>query len=323
MAGNDNNNNNNTIRRVEYYRYNPFGSPLIDPNPNEDPTQMNSILIDTATDDSFPAGKTRQYDPQTQQYVLRAANQRIPNPDEDPPFHGWLPPDQLRIFGPEGLPTYFSDLTEDHPHVAANHPARGLFFYVNDGPQVPGESDLDYRHRIKCATVRMDIKHRTKPPGPDTAQYPGGFQNPEWKKAEKEYLTNIDRMSREHAQKLSWGTKTFDMFYDNIWNTQKQIRQSINAAKRFNAVREVQEHFRRSGYDELPFPDEVEDSGDDLFDWGEKGPLLKKFRRITKEQRAQGLTQRYSKGVHPDKINRITGSLNPDDTQISMCFPPY
>lgn len=178
-----------------------------------------------------------------------------------------------------GLPTYFTDVKGKHPKLDRNHPARGEFYYVNDGPQIPGEPDPHYHIRIRQANKRMGIEHRVRPPIPSTEGYPGGYQNADWKKKEGRFWNDIRNRDRQHEANSTPKHKEYDANYEARWDAEKRLRQARNAIRRQNAVAEVREHFRLAGYDRLPTPDPAEDSGDDLNDWGVNGRFETKFKR--------------------------------------------
>lgn len=289
--------------------YNPFGQPLPGQNSQGQGQGQDQNQADQDADDdddegpiSVDGSQAQNQNPGNPAFYTRAPPVANPiAPDilntnrslANSSFQGWLPIGPDTTYSVEGLPFYFADLAQAHPHLHEGAPSRSHFFYINDGPQMPGEHDYAYKARIRAAVGNMNIIHRPKPPGPDTKNFAGGFQNAEWKKQEGQYIAKIQGYGRSHQAQLSFGHPQYDANYEKTWISLKRERQAENEARRYNAVKQVRDHFKAAGYDNptLPAPDPPEDSGDDLFDWGDKGPMAVKFRRLTPAERAAGKKQ--------------------------------
>jgi hypothetical protein len=215
--------------------YDPFGNPIPQPsqntnqgqnvnqrlNTNQGPITVNSSF---AWPNPHPQNPSYQYaaaPQQTQgqsQFQFQPQNQGQTQSQSQLPYgmipqQGWLPPG-LQPLGRTGLPSYFSDINDVHPHIDPSHPARGTFYYVNDGPRAQGEPQELYKVRVKTAAQRMNIEHRVRPLGPDTNLYQDGYQNPEWRALDKTYTYQCDQAQMDHAEKLKWGTVTYDPQYE-------------------------------------------------------------------------------------------------------------
>ncbi|KAE8448991.1 hypothetical protein EG329_008579 [Mollisiaceae sp. DMI_Dod_QoI] len=262
--------------------YDPFGNPL----------PGNNTVQDQNPQDHNPTGQQGQSSPPDPTvFVPPVFSQnpyhfRSPQPQQGqapPPSFGWLPPSP-RPVNAQGLPLYFNIAPLRHPHLDAAHRARELFYYINDGPRLPGESDRDYKTRITRAKERMGIEVRMAPPAPSTKDYPKGYLSEDWKAAESYYLRHWGQQQTFHINKLNPLSSAYDENYEANWVAEKQSRQARNAARRQQAVEEVRGHFQEVGYDRLPTPDPAEDSGDDLHDWGAKGPRMIKYRRAERQE---------------------------------------
>ncbi|CZR58578.1 uncharacterized protein PAC_08470 [Phialocephala subalpina] len=202
-----------------------------------------------------------------------------------PPQMGWITPQQTSTLNAMGIPVYFASAGPQHPALNPADKARGLFYYVNDGPRMVGEQDNEYRTRRMRASERMGIQHRTAPPGVPTSLFSGGMINNDWKAANNEANRKRRQDERDHIKKLTPGSDLYNQNYEAVWIADKAVRAAKNAQLRHDAVEQVRQLFLDEGYDRLPTPPPPDDSGDDLYDWGVNGPIRTTFRRSNPPQR--------------------------------------
>ncbi|KUJ13718.1 uncharacterized protein LY89DRAFT_146060 [Mollisia scopiformis] len=251
----------------------PFGNPItppVDSNGN-----LLYPLVGPFGPNPYPNNPWYQYnDPSSQMQVQQQQGQQAQLQQLVAPQAGWLPPGPYTVTS-TGLPAYFGDAEGYHPTVDETHPARGAFYYVNDGPQILNEPDKFYRMRIRLANTRMQIERRPIPQPPRIKK-----QTDEWRAAREVLEAKILSDTKEHREKLTFGHPNYDPLYEIDWDADKRLRQARNAARRQQALEEVRAHLSAAGYDKVPTPDPADDSGDDLYDLSKEGlPMKIKFRR--------------------------------------------
>ena len=181
----------------------------------------------------------------------------------------WLEGDTTS--GPLDEITYAAFRPGDHEVLMYEDPlelARQYLFYVDIGPQRPGETDMDFRRRHLRATINMQQEHRRRPPVP---QYPVGDRN----RAER----RLRALEEEHRNRLNFASQEYDPAYAAKWHSDQQARRARNRARRIAAVTRLRNEYQGESFGnwrDFPRPPEPDDSGDELWSHDMYGPLARR-----------------------------------------------
>lgn len=180
-------------------------------------------------------------------------------------------------------PQYQQDLASHHglpmgftcdPQWAAGDQPYYERFYVNDGPRRPGEDTKTYKARVRRACEYMGIEHRVMPRLDNN--------DPRWKddrmkiaQAKRDFNLENQRLATAHHNRLNDAAPlTYDAHYKALWDAEKQARQARNKLRRDVAVAAARGDLLQHTGQRLPTPPPPDDSGDELWDWGDNGPKL-------------------------------------------------
>jgi hypothetical protein len=116
----------------------------------------------------------------------------------------------------------------------------------------------------------MDIEHRGRPLGPPEANFNGGQQA--YQRAFKQHVKKtVEPLENTHRVRMS-GSR-YDQAYRNDVFKEKRQRQARNVQKQADALQRRRLAEANSGLPRMPTPEPPEDSGEELWDWTNRGPL--------------------------------------------------
>lgn len=195
--------------------------------------------------------------------------------------YGLRPPRQCRVPVPSGyqqniqsnagLPVGFPLDPEWPVQYKTHHVKKCQKFYVNDGPQQPGETDARYKQRVRRAVRNMDIERRFEPNvDKNLSQF---ANNPELLRVARKDLAAINQKKfTRHKRRINPGDEDYDPEYEAQWKADKLARQARNAVKRAKGQSVLRAELLQTTGMRLPTPPPPEDSGDELYDFGPYGP---------------------------------------------------
>ncbi|KAL2065840.1 hypothetical protein VTL71DRAFT_3510 [Oculimacula yallundae] len=184
-----------------------------------------------------------------------------------------------------------------------------LRYYVNDGPQGPQETEIQYLRRMKRAVENMGLEKRVIPILSQQVASNFGNDKNGVKKARSELKNKTVRDSNAHATALQGS------MYKARWVAEKRARQARNAVRR----REAQERLRAELASRpeslglrLPTPPPPDDSGDELYDFSIAGPRVGDTRELRlqkdSERRKGKVRKRNKPRPYPEDLPLETGS---------------